>query len=629
MGTKNPDRTLYSVDQLMLDMASTLIRDFQSNLGDELLFSEFLAALRAGNIAAIRDCSPTLTGSETVAEFKATYQIQSIFKRHRFLVDTYSDEELSQKAISAFEDTQRRIRETSLEEVDTFTTSVLATARTYITQVLGKYDDEEHRRLCRFGRRASVGIPSRLACEAARWELPLTGSQQQISWFDSEMSQDAWVQDYWNKQKESDPQGTTYQEIDTLMLTLVPKTFKSLRAIMPNSTIGSYMSFGLGEMIRKRLRRKGFDIKSLQQRHRILAQRGSIHGMYVTADLSSASDSISVALVRRLFPPDWLEILEQSRIGKVLLPNGSIVESETFCTMGIGYTFPLQTLVFLALLKAIEATMYHRWNCKMISVYGDDMIYSSKLHQNVISVFGQLGFVLNVEKTFSSGSFRESCGGDYYRGVDVRPFQPRNGSAFVGAKTYEAVLYKILNGLLRRWSEYEIGRTLSLLTSKIEAVVQKVKLVPGDYPDDSGVKCPNLRYWDFLQYVNVAKPVHIGSGRYRFSYLRVCSKEREENRHEPYYWQRLRGYVAQDYHDLDTLYPGDAPSFSHTASKMTQDVRELVSPLIRREVKPSQTFRGLNGRRYRREKTYVTISHTGRYVRRSGVSGFETAEERR
>jgi hypothetical protein len=559
------------------------------------------------------------------ARYKAEYQIKSLFKRYRFETDTYSDSELIEKAIKSFHDTQRRLHALDFSSLDAFTSLTVDRARSYIAKVLGKYSDEEHRSLCRFGKRASVGIPARMACEAARWELPISGSSEQISWFDSEMSQISSVQDYWADQKRSDPNRSTYQETSSLALTLVPKTFKSFRAIMPNTTIGSYMSFGLGEMMRKRLKRVGYDIRTLQQRHRILARCASEHSLFVTADLSSASDSISVRLVELLFPSDWVNVLTRSRIGAVILPDGTRTESLSFCTMGIGYTFPLQTLVFLALLKAIEATMFNRWNRRTVSVYGDDMIYSSPMHDTVVRVFEELGFVINLDKTFHEGNFRESCGGDYYHGVDVRPFQPRNGSAYVGPKAYEAMLYKYVNGLLSRWSEHEIGRTLRYLVTEIELITGKCKIVPCDYPDDSGIKCPTLWHWSFLQCMQVAQPKRLGHGLYRFSYLRHVPDERKEVRHVPYLWMALQSCdVSTDY------YQGTSRSYrcSPTNYQATVDeavgVTENVSQLIERVETPIMTIRSnISGRRLRRVATFVTISHTGRYMRRSGTSCFE------
>jgi hypothetical protein len=547
-------------------------------------------------------------------------------KRFRYQDDIYSDAELKDLAIGGFLETQIRLAKQDLSNLPACDKLVLDLAARYVSHVLGSYNDEEHRNLCRFGSGASVGIPAKAACMAARWELPLTGSQNQIDWFDAEMREVECVQDYWRAQQERAGCNTPalYQKTDSLTLTLVPKTFKSLRVIMPNTTIGSYMSYGLGEMMRKRLKRNGYDIKSLQQTHKYYACQGSIHGLYVTADLSAASDSITEALVERLFPPDWFRILKQSRIAGVRLPNGAVVQSNTFCTMGVGYTFPLQTLVFLSLLKAIEATMFHRNDKRLISVYGDDMVYSIRMHDRVVSLFESVGFVINIDKTFHEGNFRESCGGDYYHGVDVRPFQPRNGPASVSPKAYEAILYKCVNGLLARWSEYEIGRTLRFLTSEIEMVAGTVKLVPGDHPDDSGVKSSLPVQYSFLLDSKVAKPKAVGHGVYRFSYLRFISDDREEYRHEPYLWEALRDTVG------GLIQYGPQTSCQESPTTVQRRIDGLCGSgrdepqLSWRVAEPSKATRSkLSGRRLRRLVPVVTVSHTGAYKRRSGTSCFE------
>lgn len=614
----------FSVDSLMTSVASTLVRDFQEVLKDPCFCSEFHDVLKSGNIARIRKASPTPTDDMDVATFKATYQIQSVLKRYRYQEDIYSDSELTELSIRGFLDTQDRLKRLDLDKTELKTRLILDLAKSYVTRILGTYSDEEHRSLCRFGKRASVGIPARKACLAERWELPITGSKDQVAWFDSEMSLDTAVQDYWISQKGSDPNRSTYQVTESLALTLVPKTFKSLRSIMPNTTIGSYMSYGLGEMMRKRLKKEGYDIRTLQQRHKFLACRESVNNLLTTADLSSASDSISVALVRRLVPDDWFEILNQSRIGHVMLPDGQSVESLTFCTMGVGYTFPLQTLIFLSLLKAVEAFHYGRFDRRTISVYGDDLIYSSRMHSEVVLFLNECGFLINVEKTFSDGHFRESCGGDYYHGVDVRPFQPRNGSAFVGSKSYEAILYKFVNTLLTRWTEYEIGRTLKHLINEIESLVNRVKLVPCDFPDDAGVKVSSLKLKGFLEFANVACPKHVGHNVYRFSYLRFTPDRREEVRHGPYLWDRLRGTAVSDCnysdHKLFQELPGPLASFINEVV----GIQEVTSELITAEVKPTSYVRScLTGRRQRRLSTFVTVSHTGRYTRQYGTSCFE------
>jgi len=612
-------------DQLMLDTASLMVRDFQDVCNDPEFCSHLLECINSKDVARIRSALPEPTDQMDVTRFKATYQMQSVFKRYRYRTDIYSDQELEELAIAKFLETQDRLRTINLDSLSAIDQRILELARSYVAYILGPYDDEEHRRLCRFGRKASVGIPTRKACLAERWQVPLTGSEGQISWFDSEMSQDCEVQKYWAKQFGKLPltERSPYLETDFLTLTLVPKTFKSLRCIMPNTTIGSYMSFGLGEMIRKRLRRKGYDISTLQVRHRYLAQLASSHTLWTTADLSSASDSITDALVKRLFPTDWYNILNQSRIGKVRLPDGSYTESLTFCTMGVGYTFPLQTLVFLSLLKAIQAVYYDRRDKRVISVYGDDLIYASRMHSYVAAHFQRFGFVINLDKTFHEGHFRESCGGDYYHGVDVRPFQPRNGSVTMGPKTHEAMLYKIINGLLARWSEHEVGRTLRFLCRRLEFLVGKVKLVPLDFPDDAGVKVPSLLLkYEFLEDAKCANPKHVGHGLFRFSYLRFTPELREEKRHEPYLWERLRGGPLPTPHEAWNGCPRSVVAPMVDRINRLIGVDNITSELVERDVKPTRKRDHPSGG-LRRRVTHVTISNTGHYTRQSGISCFE------
>jgi hypothetical protein len=392
----------------MRKLASSLVSDFQTNLNDTDFCSTYQAMIRLGKIVDVRGLESAAKESMTVAEFKAAYQIDSLLKRYRFSKDLFRDQELIDKAVMSYRETQDRLAALDLNSLSANCQLVLDLAARYIAKVLGEYDDIECRDLCRFGSGASVGVPARMASEAERWRIPISGSFEQIKWFDSEMSQIPIIKNYLDGQKgsASSEEDATYQLTSSLTLSLVPKSFKSFRAIMPNTTIGSYMSDGIGRIIRKRLKRNGYDIGTLQMRHRHLACQASQHGLLVTADLSSASDSISVALVERLFPPDWMDILHRSRIGLVSLPDGSSVESLTFCTMGIGYTFPLQTLVFLALLKAIEAVHFGRLDRRTISVYGDDLIYSSRMHKLVLYYFKWFGFVLNVDKTFAHGHFR-------------------------------------------------------------------------------------------------------------------------------------------------------------------------------------------------------------------------------
>lgn len=626
MKQKKRSSTRYSVDETAKDTLLSLVSDFRSNLKDPEFCCTVTKAIGLGDVLGIREeCGKEITTPDSY-EYKCEYQVKNFLKRYRFKNDLYTNEELTEKAIQGFRGTQTRFAENDyLGQLDTLTSHVLDVAADYIAKVLGVFSDDEHRSLCRFGSKASVGVTLRKACEAERWSIPITGSAKQIDWFRSEMDDVACVQGYLAAQLESDPNGSIYQEISCLTLALVPKTFKSLRSIMPNTTIGGYMTSGLGSMIQRRLKRAGYNINTLQEEHKVLACKASVDELNVTVDLSAASDTISTRLVERLLPRDWFDVLNNARIGTVKLPDDTICEMETFCTMGVGYTFPLQTLIFLSLLKAIARVTHWDRPCD-ISVYGDDMIFGRDMYPYVEIVFRKLGFVINVDKTFVTGPFRESCGGDYHAGVDVRPFQPKGGQEFVGSKTYEAVLYKSINGLLRRWSEYEITGTLGLLLSKLRLVTNGVKIVPRSYPEDSGIRCSIHAQWSFLSHASVERTKQLGHGIHRFSYLRFVPDEIEEVRHEPYLWVALRSqHVGSDYHSGHTAC---AESVRHPVLaqiELVTGVSDTALEAFHVVERLPVSFHRLwsTGERVPKVQTNRSISGTGKYKRQSGTSCFD------
>jgi hypothetical protein len=96
---------------------------------------------------------------------------------------------------------------------------------------------------------------------------------------------------------------------------------------------------------------------------------------------------------------------------------------EKFSAMGNGYTFELETAIFLAICNAVYVTRgYTPHVSKNVFVFGDDIIVETELAADVIAALRFFGFKPNEKKTFLSGPFRESCGGDYFEGVDVRPY---------------------------------------------------------------------------------------------------------------------------------------------------------------------------------------------------------------
>lgn len=198
-------------------------------------------------------------------------------------------------------------------------------------------------------------------------------------------------------------------------VTTVPKNAKTDRVIAIEPDWNMFFQRGIGGAIRHRLRsRLGLLRPDSQQVHQDLAREGSATGRFATIDLQSASDSVSLALVHALLPPAWFTacFITRSDQGEV---GGKTVLYEKISSMGNGFTFELETLIFWALTRACSG------QSDTVSVYGDDIICHTDRASQVVHLLEQCGFSTNAKKTFLSGPFRESCGGHYHNGHEVTP----------------------------------------------------------------------------------------------------------------------------------------------------------------------------------------------------------------
>lgn len=203
-------------------------------------------------------------------------------------------------------------------------------------------------------------------------------------------------------------------------IAFVPKTAKTFRSIAVEPVGNGFLQVGAGKLIQRKLKSVGLDIKD-QSRNRFFSKFGSEDWLdpncFCTIDLSSASDSISIEVCRAVLPHDWFVLLNQIRSKEYLLA-GSTYTYEKFCSMGNGFCFPLETLLFAAIATASGAGIPRR----DFVVYGDDIIVRKPHFDAVVSALKVFGFKVNKRKTFSEGPFRESCGADWYAGEDVRPY---------------------------------------------------------------------------------------------------------------------------------------------------------------------------------------------------------------
>lgn len=195
-------------------------------------------------------------------------------------------------------------------------------------------------------------------------------------------------------------------------LAFVPKNAKTDRPICVEPLVNSVFQKGLGYVIRRRLRDAGIDLNS-QAKNQRLARIGSRDGSFATLDLESASDTISLEVVRQIVDPRWFRLLYAARTPVVRAPNGDVIQLEKFSSMGNGYTFELESAIFTAVCRAVTKGD--------ISVFGDDIVCPSDSSDEISSLLVALGFKVNSEKSFTSGPFRESCGRDFFKGEDIRP----------------------------------------------------------------------------------------------------------------------------------------------------------------------------------------------------------------
>lgn len=215
----------------------------------------------------------------------------------------------------------------------------------------------------------------------------------------------------------------SFRETTCCKLSFVSKNYKTKRSIMPMPMIDLCFQLVAGHAISTRLKRVGIDL-SIQTRNQELARRGSIGEGYSTIDLSSASDLVSCGLVKFLLGdlPELYNHLANIRVGHYKYKGGDVRRMHMFSNMGNGFTFPLQTVVFYALCKAV----YGSTNTKGQPLcYGDDIIVRDNIANKVMDLLYSVGLQVNVEKSFNHGCFRESCGADWYNGDLVTPILPK------------------------------------------------------------------------------------------------------------------------------------------------------------------------------------------------------------
>jgi hypothetical protein len=374
----------------------------------------------------------------TIAELASSYQLSMLLKRYPF--SDFSDQRRSvayEKFIAA-EKSCRKFNDENYKflanPVTEDITEVFTFARSFINRVLGEYP--EYPEIVEWSRhgpgatlstieglnsqyhkfenwpydctKAALGHARLLISNDERWLGALQDSYRDVMEIPKHYPID--LETFWS---------SVFNVVKGNRVTFVPKDALQERTIAIEPTMNLCLQLGVDGYIRRRLIPFGVDLNS-QDKNRLLARIGSSDGIYATLDLKAASDSISLKICRLLLPPIWYKYFLKLRspYGEV---GGEVLRYSKISSMGNGFTFALESLIFTAIIIGVLKHYRGRVDYRRFSVFGDDLIIETEYADLLIFYLDKFGFATNSDKTFIKGPVRESCGTDWFRGLLIRP----------------------------------------------------------------------------------------------------------------------------------------------------------------------------------------------------------------
>lgn len=212
-------------------------------------------------------------------------------------------------------------------------------------------------------------------------------------------------------------------DIDYVKVVAVPKSYKAPRIIAEVSAYTQYHQQGIrAAAIRVLACSKYSDLIILddQSINQEWSRLGSIYGTYCTIDLSAASDSISNHLARKVLPYSWYRITQDWNPPYIKVGRDKRARN-IFLTSGSGNTFVLESVIFLSIALYATETVCRLTgeDCLPPRVYGDDLICDTRVYDTLVDFLSKLDFTVNTDKSFSKGGYRESCGAEWWCGLDT------------------------------------------------------------------------------------------------------------------------------------------------------------------------------------------------------------------
>lgn len=331
----------------------------------------------------------------------------------------------------------------------------LHSARNFLAKALGDPPSREMLEY-RFGKGATTLTKKRVASIRAKLADGAACSEELLPSASAYLGELPVLSEVWANAFMHDTEMSWYSVPVQIMdgkLEFVPKNAKTYRGTVTEPPLNVIVQLAWGDWLFNVCKRVGLDLRD-QTRNQRLAREGSLTGALATSDLTSASDCNATELVYDLLPLEWAHRLAQCRTGHVTY-KGQRITLEKFSSMGNGFTFPLETLIFWSLARSVCS------NGETVSVYGDDIILPSHRYLALERLLTAVGFLPNRKKSYYTGRFRESCGADFYSGIDVRPYFQKKWISY-------ASLYVLHNFYVRRGRTDFAERVLQHIPSEFK-----------------------------------------------------------------------------------------------------------------------------------------------------------------
>ena len=289
-------------------------------------------------------------------------------------------------------------------------TEFLSLARDFVSRVLGigyDLDPGSVTRLCRHGPGSTTSASMRFTSryyKYGRWPYHVTpralgharrlieSDERWLGALESSYRERLGIQP-WSILERSTFWGAVFQPVTSNKITTVPKDGRKDRPIAIEPTMNVMLQLGIDGYIRRRLKRWGIDLDN-QERNQHLAYLGSVgnHGdKPCTIDLANASDTISLRIVKLLFPDNWYRYICDTRSPLGRLPNGDTLRFSKVSSMGNGATFAIESLVFASVCYACSMMTFGRYRRDLISVFGDDLTVPESMASRTVHMLEACG----------------------------------------------------------------------------------------------------------------------------------------------------------------------------------------------------------------------------------------------